>query len=163
MALRKTRKACDLPCESRKMPFKAQHRLCLLTNREAEPKSEQVSSSGSIQGLICSSQHKKPGHWTPRPARSQPSPALLSDSSKTKCIFGSAVLSMQASLTFMFPESAAFCGNHGRTRFRKNNEKHTTLWRQPEALIRLWSPHLPSPESQVYIYTHTDTQQLRLP
>ena len=160
MALRKTRKACDLPCESRKVPFKAQHRLCLLTNREAEPKSEQVSSSGSIRGLIHSSQCKNPGRWTARPALSQPSPALLSDSSKTKCIFGSALLSMQASLTFILPESATFCGNHGRTRFWKNNAKHTTLWRQPEALIRLQSPfHLPSPESQVY----THTQQLRLP
>lgn len=75
----------------------------------------------------------------------------------TKCVTGSTLLSMQASLTFMLPESATFCGNHGRTRFWINDEKNGTLWKQPEALLRLQSPpHAPSPESQ--IYTQTTTQ-----
>ena len=82
---------------------------------------------------------------------------LSSQTPATKCVFGSTLLSMQASLTFMLPELATFCGNHGRTRFWINNEKNGSLWRQPEALLRLQSPpHVPSPESQ--IHTQTTTQ-----
>ena len=85
---------------------------------------------------------------------------LSSQTPATKCIFESTLLSMQASLTFMLPESATFCGNHGRTRFWINKEKNGILWRQPEALLRLQSPpHVPSPESQ--IYTPTTTQARR--
>ena len=84
-----------------------------------------------------------------RPLSSQPAVA--------GCRSGSALLGPQASLTFTLLELSTFCGNHGRTRFWKNNEKHGTLWRQPESLIRLQSPpHLPSPESQ--IYTHAAIQ-----
>ena len=89
---------------------------------------------------------------------------LSSQTPAAKCIFESTLLSMQASLTFMLPESATFCGNHGRTRFWINKEKNGILWRQPEALLRLQSPpHVPSPESQIYTQTTIQARRCKTP
>lgn len=102
-------KSRDLEGRSRKMPFESQHRLSLLTNRELSP-----GASKWLPHLEWQSRDKNPGPWTPGPVFCQFS-LLPSPTPATKRMSGSALLSMQARLTFMLPESSTFCGNRGKT------------------------------------------------